>query len=81
MKIKDNVVKGLKERLYKDEEYIHDIKGQLSRNIQKSNDYCLKFEKDAKVVENVKKIQFSIGDALVRPFLEVLKNQAQASKR
>ena len=47
-----------------------DLRSQISRNIARNNDNCLKFEQEAKLLEGVKLIQQNAMDALITPFLQ-----------
>ena len=57
-----------------------DIEGQLSRNILKNNNNCLKFEQDNRVLECVKKVQHNTNKALIIPFVSNLRQQVQVSE-
>jgi hypothetical protein len=72
-------IEDLSQKLNKTEKLKEDMQMQISRNIQKSNDYCLKFEKENKVLEGVKLIQNNTNKALVNPFLNQMIQQVEAS--
>ena len=61
------------------EAYNEDLRSQLSRNIGKSNDNCLKFEQETKLLDGVKLIQQNAINALISPFLQSISEQIEAS--
>lgn len=56
-----------------------DLRSQISRNIARNNDNCLKFEQEAKMLEGVKLIQQNATDALIAPFLQGFSSQIETS--
>lgn len=56
-----------------------DLRSQISRNIARNNDNCLKFEQEAKLLEGVKLIQQNAMDALITPFLQGFQSQIETS--
>ena len=56
-----------------------DLRSQISRNIARNNDNCLKFEQEAKMLEGVKLIQQNATDALIAPFLHGFSSQIETS--
>ena len=61
------------------EGYNEDLRSQLSRNIGKNNENCLKFEQDTKLLEGVRLIQQNAVGALIGPFLQGISEQVEAS--
>lgn len=68
-KVLNNRLEELCLKLNKTEKMKEDMQAQISRNIQKSNDYCMRFEQENKVLEGIRLIQNNSHKALILPFL------------
>ena len=68
-KVLNNRLEELCMKLNKTEKLKEDMQAQISRNIQKSNDYCMRFEQQNKILEGIKVIQSNSHKALILPFL------------